>query len=296
MAVSRTSRRRRPSLNKWREPLGREWRTSRPQGATRGRRRARSLGPCSSFLSQRRPRRPRAQQQDAPPPPPAADQGPRADGLPQGEDAGGPGVDLQGTAPSRTGPAGGDPGQDVPGALIGGILLAGAFSAAPAGPAADCPAAGAPSPWGPPALPSSPRSPAPDYGDEPPSHPATDVEDDEGGRRVVAAALGEGEAEARAALAAEVAVLEAEHKAALAEELEVATQVAVPEEGVGDAAAGSHPTGAQPDSTGWLGGPDPDAGSPEQKERLPVRPGAYQGPVTPSEVYMGAKQEPKEGE
>ena len=148
-------------------------------------------------------------------------------------------------------------------------------STAPVAPAADFPAAGPPSPWGPPALPSSPRSPPPDYGDEPPSHPPTDVEDDEGGR-VVAAALGEGEAEARAALAAEVGVLEAEQRAALVEELEVATQVPVPEdqEGVGDVAAGSHPTGAQPDSTGWPGGPDPDAGSPEQRERLPVRPGA----------------------
>ena len=82
----------------------------------------------------------------------------------------------------------------------------------------------------------------------------------------------------------------------MAEELEVATQVPVPEEGMGDAAAGSHPAGARPDSTGWLGGPDPDAGSPVQRERLPVRLGAYQGEVTPPEVYVGAGQGPKEGE
>ena len=108
-----------------------------------------------------------------------------------------------------------------------------------------------------------------------------EVEDGEGGR-VAAEALEEGEAEARAAL--------------VAAEFEVATQVPVPEEGVGGAAAGSHPTGTQPDSTGWLGGLDSDAGSPEQRTRLPVRPGPYQGPVTPPEAYGGVKQEPKEGE
>ena len=48
--------------------------------------------------------------------------------------------------------------------------------------------------------------------------------------------------------------------------------------------------------TFFLGGPGPDAGSPEQRTRLPVRPGAYQGPVTPPEVYGGVKQEPREGE
>ena len=82
----------------------------------------------------------------------------------------------------------------------------------------------------------------------------------------------------------------------MAEEPGVATHVPVPEGEVGGAAAGSHPAGAQPGGAEWLGGPDPDAGSPEQRERLPVRPGAYQGPVTPLEVYMGVKQEPKEGE
>ena len=111
----------------------------------------------------------------------------------------------------------------------------------------------------------------------------------------MAEALAEGEAEARAALAAEVVTQEAEHRAAAAEELEVAAQVPVPEEGVGDAAAGSHPTGAQPDSTGWLG-PDPDAGSPVQREMFPVRLGAFQGEVTPPDVYMGVKEEPKEGQ
>ena len=54
------------------------------------------------------------------------------------------------------------------------------------------------------------------------------------------------------------------------EELEVAAQVPVPEEVGSDVAAGS--------STGWLGGPDPDAGSQDQSDRFPVRPGAYQGP------------------
>ena len=188
---------------------------------------------------------------------------------------------MQGTAPSGTGPANGDPGQDVPGALIGGILLAGAPSTTPVAPAADFPAAAPPSPWGPPAGPSSPHSqPLPDFG-TPESHFSTEVEDGEGGR-VAAEALGEEEAEARAAL--------------VAEEFEVATQVPVPEEGVGDVAAGSRPAGTQPDSTGWLGGPDPDAESPEQRTRLPVRPGAYQGPVTPPDVYGGVKQEPREGE
>ena len=110
----------------------------------------------------------------------------------------------------------------------------------------------------------------------------------------MAEALAEEEAEARAALAAEVVALEAEHRVAAAEELEVAAQVPVPEEGVGNAAAGSHPVGAQPDSTGWLG-PDPDVGSPVQRERLPVRPGAFQGELTPPEVYMGAGQGPREG-
>ena len=50
---------------------------------------------------------------------------------------------------------------------------------------------------------------------------------------------------------------------------------------------------AQPDSTGWLG-PDTDAGSPVQRERLPVRPGVFQGELTPPEVYVGVKEEPKE--
>ena len=82
----------------------------------------------------------------------------------------------------------------------------------------------------------------------------------------------------------------------MAEEPGVATQVFVPEEEVGGAAAGNHPAGAQPGGAELFGGSDPDAGSPEQRERLPVRPGAYQGLVTPPEVYMGVKQEPKEGE
>ena len=50
-------------------------------------------------------------------------------------------------------------------------------------------------------------------------------------------------------------------------------------------------------STGWLGGPDPDAGSPDRSDRLPPEPdGAHPGPGTPEEVYKGIKQEPKEDE
>ena len=200
------------------------------------------------------PTSPCPQQQDAPLHPPAADQGPPVDGLPQGEDADGPGEDLQGTAPSGTGSASDDPGQDVPGALIGDILFAEASLTAPAAPAADLPAAAPPSPCGQPAAPLS--SPLPDFGDE--------------------------EFE-------EVAQVPVPEAALVAEEFEEAAQVLVPEGEVDDAAGGSRPAGAQPDSAAWLGGPDPDA-------RLPVRPGAYQGPVTPPEVYGGVKQEQEEEE
>ena len=185
-------------------------------------------------------------------------------------DAGDPGEDLQGAAPSGTGLAGGDPSQDAPGALTERILLTGAPSTAPAAPSADLPSPAPPSPWGQPA-PSSPS--LPDFGDEPPSHPPTEVEDGEGGR-VASAAFAEEEAEARAALAEE--------------ELEVAAQVPVPEEAGSGMASGA--------SAGWLGGPDPDAGSLDRSDRLPVSPGAHPGPGTPEEVYKGIKQEPKEGE
>ena len=105
------------------------------------------------------------------------------------------------------------------------------------------------------------------------SHTPTEVEDDEGSR-VASAALVEQEAEARAALAEE--------------ELEVAAQVPVPEEAGSGMASGA--------SAGWLGGPDPDAGSLDRSDRLPVSPGAHPAPGTPEEVYKGIKQEPKEGE
>ena len=136
---------------------------------------------------------------------------------------------------------------------------------------------------GPSLFPPLPPSFSPDYG----------AEDGEGSR-VAAEALAEGEAEARAALAAEAVTQEAERRADAAEEPEVAAQVPVPGGEVGDAAAGSHPAEAQPGSTEWLGA-DPDAGSPVQRERLPVRPGAFQGELTPPEVYLGVKEEPKEG-
>ena len=227
----------------------------------------------------------------SPAPPPAADKDPRAGGLLQEVGAGGPGADLQGATPSGTGPSGGGPDPDVPGALIADILLTGASPAAPAGPAADQPAAGPPSPWRAPAgLPASPQhslhSFSPDYGA---------AEDDEASR-VAAEALAEGEAEARAALDAEAVMQDAERRAAAAEELEVAVQVPVPEGEAGVAAAGSHPAEAQPGSTGWLG-LDPDPGSPVQVERLPVRPGVFEGELTPPEQFrMGVKEEPREGQ
>ena len=88
---------------------------------------------------------------------------------------------------------------------------------------------------------------------------------------------------------------EAERRAAAAEELEVAAQVPVPEGGAGVAVAEGRPAEAQPGSTGWLG-PDPDPGSPVQVERLPVRPGVFEGELTPPEqLRMGVKEEPKEG-
>ena len=177
---------------------------------------------------------------------------------------------MQGAAPSGTGLAGGDPGKDAPGVLTERILLTGAPSPAPAAPAADLPSPAPRSPWGQPA-PSSPS--LPDFGDDSHSHLPTEVEDDEGGR-VASAAMAEEEAEARAALAEE--------------ELEVAAQVPVPEEAGSGMAAGA--------STGWLGGSDPDTGSLDLSDRLPVFPGARPEPGTPEEVYKGVKQEPKEGE
>ena len=119
------------------------------------------------------------------------------------------------------------------------------------------------------------HSPSPDYG----------AEDGEGSR-VAAEALAEGEVEARAAL---------EGEAVTQEEPEEATQAPVPGGEAGDAAAGSHPAGAQSGSSEWLGA-DPDAGSPVQQERLPVRPGVFQGELTPPEVLLGVKEEPKERE
>ena len=170
-------------------------------------------------------------QYDAPLPSPAAGQDPHADGQPREGDAGDQGEDLQGVAPSGTGPVGGDPGQDVPGALTERILLTGAPSPDPAAPAAALPSLAPRSPFEQPLLP-----PLPDFG-IPDSHIPTEVEDDEGGR-VASAAFAEQEAEARAALAEE--------------ELEEAAQVPVLEEtGSGMASGGS---------TGWLGGSDPTPG------------------------------------
>ena len=77
------------------------------------------------------------------------------------------------------------------------------------------------------------------------------------------------------------------------EELEEATQAPVPGEEAGDAAAGSHPAGAASGSSEWLGA-DPDAGAPAQQERLPVRPGVFQGELTPPEDLLRVKEEPRE--
>ena len=86
---------------------------------------------------------------------------------------------------------------------------------------------------------------------------------------------------------------EAEARAALAEEeLEVAAQVPVPEEAGSGMASGASARA----STGWFGGPDPDAGSVDRSDKLPVSSGAHPGPGTPEEVYKGIKQEPKEDE
>ena len=75
--------------------------------------------------------------------------------------------------------------------------------------------------------------------------------------------------------------------AQVAGELEEAAQILVPDGEVDDAAAGSRPAEAQPDGAAWLEGPDPDA-------RLPVRPGAYSGPVTLPEALRAVKQEQEE--
>ena len=168
------------------------------------------------------PTTPRPQQQGAPPPPSAEDQGFPVDGLPQGEDADGPGEDLQSTAPSGTRSASDDPGQDVLGALIGDILLAEAPPTILAAPAADLPAAGPPLPCGQP--------------EEPPFSPLADFGDEEE--------------------AAQVPALEA---AQVAEELEEAARVLVPEGEVDDAAAGGRSAEAQPGGAAWLGGSDTDA-------------------------------------
>ena len=150
-------------------------------------------------------------------------------------------------------------------------MLTGAPSPAPAALAAASPSPVTPSPWEQPPSRQSPDFCASD------SPIPTEVEDNVG-VRVASEALAEQEAEARAALAAEG--------------LEEAAQVAVSEEaGSGMASGGSA------GSLGWLGGPDPDPGSLDTSDRLPVSPDKRPpGPGTFEEQYKRVKQEPKEGE
>ena len=180
------------------------------------------------------------------------------------------GEDQQGAAPSGTGLVGGGPGQDVPGALTERFLLTGAPSPAPAAPAAAPTSPATPSPWEQP-----PSRQSPDFCASDSPIPTEVV--DEGGVRVASAAMAEQEAEARAALAAEG--------------LEAAQVPVSEEEGSGMASGGSA------GSLGWFGVPDPDPGSLDTSDRLPMSPDKRSpGPGTPEEVYKGVKQEPREGE
>ena len=238
-----------------------------------------ACSPRATTSAKTPPGTPRAPQQDAPAPPPAADQDPQAGGLPQEEGAGGQDTDKPDAASPGAGPAPGGPDPGDPGALAAGLLLAEAAPAACADAPADQPAAGSLSPEGvpldPPSLPPTPASPPPDYGDG----------DGEGDRAAAEEHVKEE--------AGEEAVAE-EHAPAQVEGEEAALAPA-PEEEAGEAAAECH-------TATWLGA-GPGSPPPVQQERLPVRPGVFEGEVTPPEVLLqgtpredqqGAEEPPKE--